>query len=545
MKMKFLLSSLLGLAISISAVAQTSPGVDYFTLGEMKLAKETFEKEVSQNPMEAYYYLGEIAYAGGNVAEAKSNYEKGLAAAPQDESNMNIIGLAKLELKSNQKESKDKLTNFRKKNKKNAQLIIEVAKAYQANGMIEDANKEIEEARKADKKSPWIYIYKGDLLAKENKAGDAAAQYDQARNFDPDFAIAYIKGARVYEYINPRTAMEMMNKVVELRPNFTITYKYLGDLYYNNGLYKDAIEAYNKYFAAGDYTADDMRRYASCEYLTQNYAESLRVIQDGLKRDPNNFVMNRLSMYNNKELGNNDAAFEAAQKFFNIVKDDSVKYIAQDYTTYGDILSELGKKEEAITQYEKAIDIDPSKVDVFKDIATKLSEENMDAEAAGFQKKYIDLLGDKVDATDYFQLGRYYYSAGGKAIKDSVDSVKEQGNQYLQEADKTFALVTDSRPSSFLGYLWRARTNAYLDPATEKGLAKPYYEKTAEILEADPEASKSVLSEVYRYLSYFYYLQWDKTKSADDKAKTKEFAEKLLGVDPENSIGLQLLEQVK
>ncbi|WP_255491308.1 tetratricopeptide repeat protein [Dysgonomonas sp. ZJ279] len=539
--MKYLLSSLLSLAISLTAFAQNSPGADYFALGEIKLAKEYFTKNIGQTPAESYYYLGEIAFLEGNMTEAKTNFEKGLAADPL--SAFNAIGLAKLELKSNTKVAEDQLSEIFKKNKKDVSVILAIAKAYSDNGMTEKATAKVEDARKANKKSPYIYIFEGDLLAKAGKAGDAAMQYDQAINFDPNCVLAYVKGARVYESINPTTAIGMLKKVTAIRPDYKITYRYLGKLYYANGFYAEAIAAYKEYFSAGDYTVADIIDLAAAQYFSKNYGDAVTVINEGLGREADNFVLNRLLMYSDNELKEYDEGMAVGQKFFSIPR-DTAKYIVQDYMTYGNILSEAGQKIDAIAQYKKAIELDPSKIELNKEIAIILANESMNAEAAEFYKKYIELMGEKAEASDFFQLGRYYYMAGTAASKDST--LTAQAPAMFKDADAAFAIVAERIPESHLGNLWRARTNASLDPETIQGLAKPYYDETVRIITAknDGENTRELI-EAYRYLAYYYYVQFDATGSAEAKANTKLNCEKLLELDPENSVGLQLLEVVK
>lgn len=58
--------------------------------------------------------------------------------------------------------------------------------------------------------------------------------------------------------------------------------------------------------------------------------------------------------------------------------------------------------------------------------------------------------------------------------------------------------------------MWRARTNSAMDPETTEGLAKPYYEKVAEMLLAKNEPRyNSALIECYSYLGYYYLLKSD------------------------------------
>lgn len=546
MNMKHVLSTfLLALAVCLSATAQQNPGADYLSLGELDLAKNYFMKTMRQSPADSYYYLGEMAFQDGKIEEAKSNYEKGLAGNP--ESILDQIGLAKVQLKSNPKVAEDLLSSIQKKNKKDVSVILAIAKAYADNDMIEKAMAKIADARKADKKSPYSYIMEGDVLAKQGKMGDAGQWYDQAVFFDPNCVIAYLKGAKVYETINPNTSISMLKKAVEIDPNYMIAYKYMGKIYSGAGFFPEAIEAYKKYFTTGNQTVEDIRLYAGDEYYLKNYAEVKRLVEEGLQRDQNNFVLNRLLMYSANDLKEYPAALEAGSKFFALTRGAGVNYIPQDHKTYANVLTESGQKAEAIGQYKLAIALEPDNVDAYKEVAGVCSNADMPEEAANFHKMYIEKKGEAAEATDYFQLGRYYYTAGGTMISSEDPAVKAKGEALLKQADAAFGTVSERIPESHLGYFFRARVNAAMDPETTLGLARPYYEDVVKVVTAkDDHNNNKELIESYRYLAYYYYLQSiEGAKTQADKDNVKKYCTSLLELDPENSVGKQLLDAVK
>ncbi|GAB6009277.1 tetratricopeptide repeat protein [Dysgonomonas reticulitermitis] len=543
MKMKYFLGSLLGFIISITAMAQNNPGYDYLSLDEIKLAKDYFTKNLTKSPAEYNFYLGEIAYKGGNMAEAKSQYEK--ASSANVESPFGAIGLAKLELKSNTKEATKTLTDIQKKNKKDISIGLAVAKAFLDNGMKDETVKAIQELRKADKKSPYSYILEGDMLAKENKPGEAAAQYDQAIYNDPNSVLAYMKGAKVYEFINRKTATELLRKAIEIRPDYKIAYKDLADLNYREGVYAEAIPAYREFFSGGDYTVDDIRRYAGAQFFTGNYEDAKKVIAEGIQKEPNDFVLNRLLMYSLNDSKDYVKGLEVGDKFFSLPLRpgiDTAKYIVQDYLIYGNLKSENGDKKGAVAQFKKAIELDPSKVALLKSIASESAREKDFEAAAEYYNQYLNMAGVTANAEDYFQLGSYYTSAGQSLMGNEDPEIKGKGLALLKKADEAYAKVAELKPDSYLGNYMRARVNYQMDPTSEQGLAKQFYDKTIETLLADAEPNKNVMIEAYSYLSYYYYLQFDKLKKADDKAKVKEYAGKVLELDPENSNGKQLFD---
>ena len=134
------------------------------------------------------------------------------------------------------------------------------------------------------------------------------------------------------------------------------------------------------------------------------------------------------------------------------------------------------------------------------------------------------------EAADFYQLGKYYYTA---AAKDSV-----LAKEYLLKADSLFAIVKERVPDSHLGHLWQARTKSQLDPETEQGLAKPYYEACIPILEKNKEKYSTELTECYRYLGYYYYLKQDMDSS-------RIYWNKILSINPSNPTALEALKNIK
>ena len=68
-------------------------------------------------------------------------------------------------------------------------------------------------------------------------------------------------------------------------------------------------------------------------------------------------------------------------------------------------------------------------------------------------------------------------------------------------------------------------SKASLDPETEQGLAKPYYEKLIEVALPNGDKNKNELVEAYQYLGYYYYLKNDATNATANY-------QKVLALDP-------------
>ena len=88
----------------------------------------------------------------------------------------------------------------------------------------------------------------------------------------------------------------------------------------------------------------------------------------------------------------------------------------------------------------------------------------------------------------------------------------------------------------------RARLNTQLDPDSKQGLAKPYYEKLIELIaprDNKDATERARIIESYRYMIAYYFIV------QDDKETAKNYAQKLIDIDPENDIAKQVLEATK
>lgn len=519
--------------------AQSNFGKDYFGIGEYAKAKEFFEAQSTAAPAESNYYLGEIAYAQGNSDAAMACFDKGIAADMLYP--MNYIGKGKILLKTNQKEAELIFATTLKKAKKNAEVNVGIARAYYQAGLRTLVPAKLEIARKVAKKSPLLYILEGDMLAAEQKYGDAAGKYEQAVYFDPTNTVATIKCAEVYESINPPLSVEKLKTVVAAHPDYTVANRNLGRAYNASGMYKNAIESFVTYYGDGNCAYEDIWRLASAYYFTDQFPQSIVLLDQGLARDSMNFVLNRLRMYNAAKTKDVVNGVPVATRFFNLVGNT---FIDKDYAAYATILADAGRFADALEQYNKVISANAAKPETYKELATLYTKIGDFAKAGETWQKYIDMNGgiEVAEGTDYYSMGRAWYNAGQALRNDSTDAGKALAKDYLTRADTTFGVVAIKSPESYISYLWRGHTNSALDPNTSLGLAKPYYEKALAIILKKVENGATVttykrdLINIYRYEAWYYF---DVVK---DKDNTILYCNKILELDPANADAKSLID---
>lgn len=508
------------------AFADNKQGIIYYDAGVIPVAKKLFEQQMNASASDkaiACYYLGEITYDAKNVSEALKLYQQGWSCSA--EYAYNKVGEGKVLLQSDKSSAEKAFDAAIKVNKKDATVYIAIAAAYMANKMNAEAESCLETAKKIDPKAPKIFIYEGDLLAAANRPGDAAGKYEQAIYFDPQCAEAYLKYAIVYQGVTPSLSITMLQKILTNQPDYLPAYLYLGNIYAAEGHYNKAVEAYKNYFVKGLYSVDDLVHYASALFFDKQYADAANRLNEGLSIDPNRFLLKRLCFYNAYEIKDYEKGLQLASSFFNTTNE---KFIWQDYLYYGRLLNAAKMYDESLAALNKAIEMDNTHFDIYKDMAGVYSSSGNALKAVESYEHYLSVLGDKTETSDVFQLGRYYYTAA--VSQDSI-----MAKYLLTKADSTFAIVAKNVPDSYLGVFWEARVNSLLDPETEQGLAKPYYEAATIILEKNKDKHPKDLIECYRYMGYYYYLKKEMEES-------KSYWNKILEIDPNDVTAIEALK---
>ncbi|MBO5823639.1 MAG: hypothetical protein J6Q93_01615, partial [Prevotella sp.] len=87
--------------------------------------------------------------------------------------------------------------------------------------------------------------------------------------------------------------------------------------------------------------------------------------------------------------------------------------------------------------------------------------------------------------------------------------------------------------------LYRARVNTMIDPESDQGLAKPFYEQLMQTIEAKAEkdkADQARVIECYRYMAAFSWLKEDNEEAA------LNYYNKILALSPNDPQATQAAE---
>ncbi|MDR2475017.1 MAG: hypothetical protein LBD45_04085, partial [Bacteroidales bacterium] len=485
-------------------------------------------------------------------------FDKGVEVAP--EYPFAYIGQGLVALKTDKKAAENLFSKATKLDKKSARIQVDIAMAYAKNDLYDEANTQIEKARKIDKKNPYIYVAEGNIIMQKNdpsKAGEAASKYDNAIYFDPNCKVAYIKGAKIYRVINIGLSLELLQKVLALDSEYTPAYLELGETYYANKLYSKSVEAYKHYVEAPGVTEEYFNKYASVLVVAKDFPQVLIQANQALAKNPKNAHMLRLKMYSQYELEDFSGALETARQFFNTAKTEELAW--QDYRYYALILKENKLTSEAIVALNKAEETVTDQPEIYKELIAAYEAQNDFKNVIPNYRKYF-AIAPEYSLSDLLSYGRAYYwyavsipEAEPNAPKTpELLAAEKEKTDNIGKADSLFTEVTNKAPQLFQGYWWRARANSLLDPTSQQGLAKPYYEQTLQKMEEAGSTAASVLIEANKYLAYYYYLKFveadaakQKTDVAENKAKSIPYWEKVLELDPADEGAIAALKVLK
>ena len=550
MKFKFLVSLML-LGGSLSAFAQGyKDGIEYYKVGQYDNAKELLMRNLNDaatNKSEAYYYLGCLDMKENKVAAAKANFEKGQAA---DATNpYNLIGLGSVALKNGEAKAAEELfKSAQKLVKKDPKVEAAIARAYYEADAVAYA-KEIEKASKNAKKyekgqDPDIYILEGDMKAAEKKWGDAAGLYEMAFNFDPENVEAYVKYANTYYNVNPDMAIEQLTKILEKKPNSALVQRELAEKYYKNEQWAKAAVQYGKYIENPNHFTQDRSRYAFLLFYGQKYDESLALSKELVATlpasDPQNFYMKRMAFYNLVAMKNWNEAEVAANTLFSSQLPEGVKFEAKDYTDYATTLKELGRTSEALAQYEKAVELNPDKVELLKEISDAYLDAEDYVKSAEYFQKFVD--SGKGVTNDLLVLSQRYSNVA------ATDTTGLHKDAAIAKAIKYAEDVNEKVPNHPRILFQIALCKSLLDKDNADGNAIEAMNNLTSLLDQDPANKTNRARDyifAYRYNAVYYASKAGQIKKEDKNYKTneeylncmakmKESYENWLEVDPTN-----------
>ena len=436
-------------------------------------------------------------------------------------------------IKSKASNANDLAKTAYKKNKKNPEALIKIARAYFEQKDTAGTNqfaRYANEAYKPKYQYAPAYLLLGDVeAAYGTDGGKAAGYYNQAITFDPKNPEGYKKWAMVYRKISPKQAAQKLQDMKAQCPNEDID-AITAHIYMLAG---DEKQAYENYMKADLNKLDkgNLNEFVRCSYFTGHFEDALRAAEAGLKLEPRNPTFNRLAMFSNYELKNYDAAKSYINKYFN--ETDSAKFSEYDHFYTALIYQALDDKANMYEQYDKALELvnDSSMIKRW-DIQKAVSDSYLkDQQFEKSIKYYNDMLACKPNGNfdDMEGLANIYTKWG------EADPAKK--NEYVNKAVQIYREAGQKYPIQevYATYMAASALNK-LDDNMKQSLAKNDYLKVIDLLADKADRTKgdnTMLKTAYHYMMFNSYIN-------KNVPGAKEYAEKILAIDPEYKPALEI-----
>ena len=420
-----------------------------------------------------------------------------------------------------------------KKNKKDPEALMKIARAYFEQKDTAGANlfaRYANEGAKPKYQYAPAYLLLGDVEAAfGTDGGKAAGFYNQAITFDPKNPEGYKKWAMVYRKISPKQAAQKLQDMKAQCPNEDID-AITAHIYMLAG---DEKQAYENYMKADINKLDkgNLNEFVRCSYFTGHFEDALRAAEAGLKLEPRNPTFNRLAMFSNYELKNYDAAKGYINKYFN--ETDSAKFSEYDHFYTALIYQALEDKANMYVHYDKALDLvnDSSMIKrwaIQKAISDSyLKEQNFEKSI----KYYQDMLASKPDVNFDDEEGlANIYSKWGEADPAKKAEYVNKAVQIFREAGAKYPIQ-----QVYATYMAASTLNK-LDDNMKQSLAKNDYLKVIDLLANKADRTKgdnTMLKTAYHYMMFNSYIN-------KNVPGAKEYAEKILAIDPEYKPALEI-----
>ena len=493
--------------------SRLSLGSAYLRKGEKEKALQNYKAASQAGNMEgakAFIVNARVALLNNDQATAEKEIERAARNGRKDSGVFRFLGETFLYVSPNEK------PNF-------TRAVEYLKKGYDIN------------SRDYDNLMSLGYAYM------EQSNGGLAAQYYENAAFAQQqnpFPL-YILG-RVYRIAKlPQKSIEYFNKAIAVAPNFALALRAKAEYYYfEERNYEEAVKAYKSLVTTGDRVdIDDEQQYANTLFLVRNYKECIQQVEKVIKMDNSKTYLRRLLGYCSYETGDFQQGLKVMNEYFKVAPKD--KILGSDYLYLGNLrLKTGGDTLTAIKDLKKAIEMDPERWELYKDIGDlnyKLKRMCDAAQAYGTRLDSLEATAGTIQPLDYYYQGLSWFYC-----KDDTTKAR------YEKALAAFQKVSERAPNSGIGWFWSGKAAGKLDPDLTQdttqaarnafGLAHDFFEKYIAIGEAgDKNKEKGNLIDAYGYMMYYHFV-----KQEDEEAL--RFVEKLLALSPTEEQAAQALQ---
>ncbi len=522
-----------GLFLLTTVKAQTiQEGVNHLYADRFKTAVGVFEKLIAANPnnIDAIYWLGQTYLDMDQNDKARQLYDKALATSAN--APLLLVGRGHVDLHDKKlNEAKQRfetaLTMSRGKKGDDPVILTAIGRANvdAKDGDLPYAIQKLEAAVQREPNNADIYMQLGNAYRKARPGeggGQAYTNYKKALDVNPNFVVAYIRLAKLFEaQKNWELVLQNLNASIAKDPSFTLGYYEL--FYYNffRQRFPEAEDFLKKYInsKASENDIQDQYLYAQLCWARKDYdcatskAESV-VTAMGTATKPKVLKLLADAYYQKNDTIN---AKKYIDQYF--AKEKQEDFIGFDYALKAEIYSRFPGQESVVyNSYLEGVKIDTvldNKIEILKKGAEFFRKRNEREKEGDLMVKLLEIK-PKPSINDMFDAGRAYYF----------------GKQYSKSRD-IFLKFVEKFPEEIYGYEWVFNNSKVLDTLKKDSIAVPDALKLYEFSGKDTSKFKRQYISAASYLAIYY------ANDAKDKEKAIEYLKKWQEADTANAEAIQ------
>lgn len=494
-------------ALGNNQQAMLGLGNAHLAKGDKSKALETFKKAFDVNPDGAYAFiaLGRVKQLENDAAEADKQFARAAKAGKKDVDALRTIGESYL---------------------------------YGATRNLTRAEELLKNAYSFKTRDFATLMMLGYCYKEVPNGGLAIQHYEFAEAVQPTNPLVQYMIARCYLQAKIYDKYkDKLEAAAALDNGFTPALREIAEYwYFRKRNYVEALKALEELTTKGrDAKVEDEMLLANAYFLNKKFKECSETVDKVMKKDNSKNYLRRLQGYCLYETNQPQKALEILSDYFKNAPADKVQASDYEYIAKSRVASK-GDTAQAIADFRKAVQIDPTTWVNYKDISSLYTAQKNYCGAGPALQFYLDSVaytGGKPEAMDYYRLGTSNYFCRDDSMR-------------YEKAFAAYSKVTELIPTAAIGWLWAGKSAAKLDPdmstetdngevytkkIAEFGKAKTYFEKYVEIASVDVAKNKKDLVSALEYLTYLHY-----TKA--DVAAYQTASAKLLEIDPTNETGL-------
>jgi Flp pilus assembly protein TadD len=522
-----------GLLLVTGLKAQTvQEGVNHLYADRFQSAVSVFDKLIASNPnnIEAIYWLGQTYLDMDQNDQARQLYDKALTTSAN--APLLMVGRGHVDLhdkKINEARQKFEmaLTASRGKKGDDPFILYAIGRANvdAKQGDVAYALQKLEAAVQREPNKAEFLMELGNAYRKARPGeggGLAYTNYKKALDVNPNFVVAYIRLAKLFEaQKNWELVLQNLNASVAKDPNFTLGYYEL--FYYNffRQRFPEAEDFLKKYINSRGAVKDiqDEYLYAQLCWARKDYncattkAESV-VAAMGAATKPKVLKLLADAYYQKNDSIN---AKKYIDQYF--AKEKPEDFIGFDYALKADIYSKFpGQEQVVFNSYLEGVKIDTvmdNKVEILKKGAEFFRKRNEREKEGDLMVKLLEIK-PKPTINEWFDAGRAYYF----------------GKQYDKSRD-IFMKFIEIFPTEIYGYEWAFNNAKVLDSVKKDSIAVPDALKLYDIAAKDTAKFKRQYISAASFLAIYY------ANDAKDKDKAIEYLKKWQEADTANAEAIQ------